>query len=78
MPYYGVIGKDMGYISLTGFPNTAAAEVKKAFLDLKSKHQLRGLILDLRDNGGGLIDEAIKDCQLLRPRRRGGRDDAWT
>ena len=60
VPYYGVIGKDMGYISLTGFPNTAAAEVKKAFLDLKSKHQLRGLILDLRDNGGGLIDEAIK------------------
>lgn len=67
VPYYGVIGKDMGYISLTGFPNTAAAEVKKAFLDLKSKHQLRGLILDLRDNGGGLIDEAIKIVNFFVP-----------
>ena len=67
VPYYGVIGKDMGYISLTGFPNTAAAELKKAFLDLKSKHQLRGLILDLRDNGGGLIDEAIKIVNFFVP-----------
>lgn len=65
--YYGIVGKDMGYIALTGFPNTAAAEVKKAFLELKAKHQLRGLILDLRDNGGGLIDEAIKIVNFFVP-----------
>ena len=60
VPYYGVLGKSCGYIALTNFPNTAADEVKNAFLKLKEKHQIKSLILDLRDNGGGLIDEAIK------------------
>ena len=41
VPYYGVLGKDCGYISLTSFPNTAAAEVKKAFLQLKDRSNTR-------------------------------------
>ena len=67
VPYYGVLGKDCGYISLTSFPNTAAAEVKKAFLQLKDKEHIKSLILDLRDNGGGLIDEAIKIVNFFVP-----------
>lgn len=67
VPYYGVLGKDYGYISLTSFPNTAASEVKKAFLQLKDKEHIKSLILDLRDNGGGLIDEAIKIVNFFVP-----------
>ena len=67
VPYYGVLGKSCGYIALTNFPNTAADEVKNAFLKLKEKHQIKSLILDLRDNGGGLIDEAIKIMSFFVP-----------
>lgn len=67
VPYYGLLDGDYGYISLTGFPNTAAAEVRKAFLELKAKRPLKGLILDLRNNGGGLIDEAIKIVNYFVP-----------
>ena len=67
VPYYGVLGKDCGYISLSSFPNTAASEVKKAFLQLKEKEHIKSLILDLRDNGGGLIDEAIKIVNFFVP-----------
>jgi peptidase, S41 family len=65
--YYGALPSGYGYIALTSFPNTAASEVKKAFLELKEKHHIKGLILDLRDNGGGLIDEAIKIVNFFVP-----------
>ena len=67
VPYYGIVGKDYGYIALTSFPNTAAEEVKRALLDLKGRKALKGLILDLRGNGGGLIDEAIKIVNFFVP-----------
>ena len=67
VPYYGVLRDKTGYIALTSFPNTAASEVKKAFLELKEKHGITSLVLDLRDNGGGLIDEAIKIVNFFVP-----------
>ena len=67
VPDYGLVGKDYGYIALTSFPNTAAEEVKRALLDLKGRKALKGLILDLRGNGGGLIDEAIKIVNFFVP-----------
>ena len=59
VPYYGMVNKTTGYIKLTGFTETAAQEVKDAFTNLKSKG-MQKLIFDLRGNGGGLLNEAVK------------------
>lgn len=57
--YYGVLSDGVGYIMLETFSEKAATEVRKAFLDLKENHHITSLILDLRDNGGGLVGEAV-------------------
>lgn len=67
--YYGTTPAGFGYISLTGFPNSATREVRKALLELRERG-IRGLMLDLRGNGGGLLDEAIKIVNLFVPEGR--------
>jgi carboxyl-terminal processing protease len=64
VPYYGMIG-GIGYIKLNSFTQTSSADVKKALLDLKSKNTLTGLVLDLRDNGGGLLNEAVNIVNIF-------------
>lgn len=60
VPYYGMIDKQVGYISLTGFTNGASGEVKSAYESLRKDHPgLQSVILDLRGNPGGLLFEAI-------------------
>jgi len=65
VPYYGMIEGGIGYIKLNSFTQTASADVKKALLDLKSKNKVNGLVLDLRDNGGGLLTEAVNIVNLF-------------
>jgi carboxyl-terminal processing protease len=65
VPYYGMIGNGVGYIKLTSFTQTAAADVKKALIDIKAKNSVTSLILDLRDNGGGLLTEAVNIVNLF-------------
>jgi carboxyl-terminal processing protease len=65
VPYYGMLAGGIGYIKLTSFTQTASAEVKKALLDLKAKNTVTGLVLDLRDNGGGLLTEAVNIVNLF-------------
>jgi carboxyl-terminal processing protease len=65
VPYYGMLEGGIGYIKLNSFTQTASAEVKKALLDLKAKNALDGLVLDLRDNGGGLLNEAVNIVNLF-------------
>jgi carboxyl-terminal processing protease len=65
VPYYGMIDGGFGYIKLNSFTQTASADVKKALLDLKAKNNLGGLVLDLRDNGGGLLNEAVNIVNLF-------------
>ena len=65
VPYYGMIGNGIGYIKLNSFTQTASADVKKALLDLKAKNTVTGLVLDLRDNGGGLLTEAVNIVNLF-------------
>lgn len=65
VPYYGMLEGGYGYIKLNSFTQTASADVKKALLDLKAKNALGGLILDLRDNGGGLLNEAVNIVNLF-------------
>ncbi|MFP4472038.1 MAG: S41 family peptidase [Bacteroidales bacterium] len=59
IPYYGMLTEHIGYIKLSGFTTNAAREVKKSFVELKDNNELKGLILDLRGNGGGLLNEAV-------------------
>ncbi|MFZ4707654.1 MAG: S41 family peptidase, partial [Bacteroidales bacterium] len=51
--------------TVNSFTQTASADVKKALLDLKGKNTLGGLVLDLRDNGGGLLTEAVNIVNLF-------------
>ncbi len=60
VPYYGVVRDDIGYINLSKFTQNAAKNIKSALKELKKENNgLKGVILDLRNNGGGLLREAI-------------------
>lgn len=59
IPWSGMLDHDIGYIKLTSFTQTASSEVKQAFLKLKEKDNLKGVIIDIRGNGGGLLNEAV-------------------
>jgi len=65
IPYFGMLNNNVGYIKLTSFTQNCSGDVKKAILDLKKNHQLSGLVLDLRDNGGGLLNEAVNLVNLF-------------
>lgn len=59
VPYHGLLSDHIGYIKLDKFQLNAGQEVADALLYLQ-KNKLTGLVLDLRDNGGGMVSEAIK------------------
>lgn len=66
VPFYGMVDKEVGYISLTGFTKGANKEVKDAYNTLKTENpEMKGLILDLRGNPGGLLFEAIDISNLF-------------
>ncbi len=66
VPYYGLINPTTGYIKLTGFTQEAGKEVKEALLDLK-KQNIKSLVLDLRGNPGGLLNEAVNIVNVFVP-----------
>ncbi len=66
--YYGVRGDSVGYIYLKGFTDKSAQEVKNAFEDLKKNHHIKSLILDLRNNGGGLLESATQIVGMFVPK----------
>jgi carboxyl-terminal processing protease len=66
--YSGVIGKNTGYVLLNEFTDNAAEEMKTALLELKNKYHVTSLIIDLRENGGGIIDEAVKMAGYFVPK----------
>ncbi|MFC2089615.1 S41 family peptidase [Bacteroidota bacterium] len=65
VPYHGMLDENIGYIKLNNFTTNAASEVKSAYLDLKKNDGFNKLILDLRDNPGGLLIEAVRTCNLF-------------
>jgi carboxyl-terminal processing protease len=69
VPYYGKLNENTGYIKLAEFTTNAANEVRTALVDLKSQGVDR-LILDVRDNPGGLVKEAVDIVNLFIPKGR--------
>lgn len=67
VPYYGMINDKTGIIILSNFTQNCSDEVRKAFLDLKTNYHASGIVLDLRGNPGGLLDEAIKIVNFFVP-----------
>src|ERR1017187_6868581 len=59
VPYSGMLDNSTGYIKLTSFTEEAGKDVKEAFNALKAKGNMKTLVLDLRGNPGGLLNEAI-------------------
>ena len=65
IPYSGMVAPGIGYIKLTGFTQNAGKEVKQAFQKLREGNTLKGIIIDLRGNGGGLLNEAVDIANLF-------------
>lgn len=59
VPYAGMISDNVGYINLTTFTQNASKNIAKEFRELRKNSELKGLVLDLRSNGGGLLSEAV-------------------
>lgn len=65
VPYYGMIDNTTGYIRFTNFTQNCISEVRDALTDLKDKQGAKALILDLRNNPGGLVNEAVEIVNLF-------------
>ena len=69
VPYSSMVSDDIGYITLTTFTRDAGKNVGDALKDLKSKNpNLKGIIFDLRGNGGGLLTEAVNVSNVFVPK----------
>lgn len=67
VPYWGMLSDTVGYIRITGFTLDGGKDVKRAVLELKKDPKIKRLVLDLRGNGGGLLDEAVNIVSLFVP-----------
>ncbi len=63
--YSSIVGDDIAYINLSNFTESAFNEVKQAIQDLKTKKEIKGIILDLRGNPGGLLIQAVNISNLF-------------
>ena len=64
VPYYGIMDGGIGYVRLSKFSKESGKELRDAIEDLKNRGA-RGMILDLRSNGGGLLDQAVETSNLF-------------
>ena len=64
VPYSGMVSDEVGYIKLDQFTEKASSEVKEAFVKLKEQG-MKYLIFDLRNNGGGLLQEAVNIMNIF-------------
>ena len=65
VPYYGMVKDSIGYLALSSFTENSAKDFKKAFMKQKGA---KSLIIDLRDNGGGSLSEAVDIVNLYVPK----------
>lgn len=82
LPYYGIDSDGIGYIRLTTFNEASARRVREAVAEMLKNPALKGIILDLRSNGGGLLEGAVqiasnfvpKGTEIVRTKGREKRD----
>jgi carboxyl-terminal processing protease len=67
VPYFGLVTPDIGYLHLSGFTMEASREVRNALMKLKEQGAKK-IIFDLRDNPGGLLNEAVNISNLFVPK----------
>ena len=68
VPYYGVTRDNIGYISLTTFNEKSAQQVREALIELKKDPRVKHIVLDLRGNGGGIVEAAIQIVGCFVPK----------
>lgn len=68
MPYYGYIGDGIGYIDVTTFNEKTGSEVRNAVSTLCRDQRVKGIIIDLRNNGGGIVDGAVQMVSNFVPK----------
>lgn len=67
VPYYGMVTEEVGFITLTGFASGDALQVRAALMELKQQGA-KSLVLDLRGNPGGSLDESVDIANLFLPK----------
>ena len=67
--YSEKLENDIGYLEITSFDEGVAEDFKAKYLSLKEQG-IKGLVIDLRDNGGGLVDEALKIVDYIVPKNQ--------
>lgn len=67
IPYYGLRKGNIGYLNLNSYTDGCYKEVRRAFVDMRNKG-MKGLVLDLRGNGGGSLAEAVEIINMFVPK----------
>lgn len=83
VPYYGVDSAGIGYIALTTFNENSAHDMREGILSMMRQPNLKGIVIDLRNNGGGLLESAVqiasyfvpKGTEIVRTRGRNAQDE---
>lgn len=65
--YHEMLDDQTGYIKLTGFTDKSAMDMKNAFNELKDQG-MSSLVIDLRENGGGILEEAVQIVNMFVPK----------
>ena len=68
VPYYGVTRGNIGYIDLTTFNDKSAQQVRDALIALKKDPRVKNIVLDLRSNGGGIVEGAMQIVGCFVPK----------
>lgn len=69
VPYSGMLANDVGYVALTTFTQQAAKNVRDAVVALRADNpEMKGVVIDLRNNGGGLLNEAVDIVNIFVPK----------
>ncbi len=68
VPYYGVVKGNIGYIQLTTFNEKTFGKTRDALEELKKNPEVKSIVLDLRGNGGGLLESAVQVVGLFVPK----------
>lgn len=66
--YAGFVNDSIGYVALDNFTDGCSADIRRHIIEMKESGRLKGLILDLRNNGGGLLNEAVSLAGLFVPK----------